>query len=250
VRALREGEATLIVGVPRLYDALYSGIEARVGSGGRLAAILFGCGVELCVGLRRLTGLDAGRLALRPLRNRFGPRLRVLASGGAALDPDLAAKLEGLGWRVAVGYGLTETAPLLALNPPDGKRLGSVGRPVPGAEISIDQSAMPEGAVRAGPAHREGEILARGPNIFSGYRNRPKETSKVFDSGWFRTEDLGYFDDDGYLYVTGRASTLIVTPGGKNVQPEAVKQPTCRTRSSVRDRRAAKRRPASRGDRA
>src|ERR671910_915470 len=222
VRALRVGEATLMVGVPRLYGALYSGIEARVGSGVRLAAILFECGVELCVKLRRRTGLDVGRLALRPLRKRFGPRLRVLASGGAALDPDLATKLEGLGWRVAVGYGLTETAPLLTLNPPDGNKLGSVGRPVPGVEIGIDPSATPEGAVRTGTAHREGEILARGRNVFSGYRNRPDETSKVFDGGWFRTGDLGYFDDDGYLYVAGRASTLIVTSGGKNVQPEAV----------------------------
>jgi long-chain acyl-CoA synthetase len=219
VRALWEGEATLIVGFPRLYGALYSGIQARVGSGGRLATILFECGVELCIKLRRLTGLDVGRLALRPLRKRFGPRLRVLASGGAALDPNLATKLEGLGWRVAVGYGLTETAPLLTLNPPDGNKLGSVGRPVPGVEISIDQSGLP---VRTGTAPGKGEILARGPNVFSGYRNRPEETSKVFDGGWFRTGDLGYFDDDGYLYVTGRASTMIVTPGGKNIQPEAV----------------------------
>src|ERR687897_1912471 len=222
VRAMREGEATMIVGVPRLYGALYSGIEATVGSGGRLAAILFERGVELCVKLRRLTGLDVGRLPLRQLRKRFGPRLRVLASGGAALDPDLAAKLEGLGWRVAVGYGLTETAPLLTLNPPDGNKLGSVGRPVPGVEISIDSPAVLEGAVRTGTFRREGEILARGRNVFSGYRNRPDETSKVFDGGWFRTGDLGYFDDDGYLYVAGRASTLIVTSGGKNVQPEAV----------------------------
>jgi long-chain acyl-CoA synthetase len=222
VRALRKGEATLIVGVPRLYEALYSGIEATVGSGGRLAAILFERGVELCVKLRRLTRLDVGRLPLRPLRKRFGPRLRVLASGGAALDPDLAAKLEGLGWRVAVGYGLTETAPLLTLNPPDGNKLGSVGRSVPGVQISIDPSAMLEGAVRTGTSRREGEILARGRNVFTGYRNRPEETSRVFDGGWFRTGDLGYFDDDGYLYVTGRTSTLIVTSGGKNVQPEAV----------------------------
>jgi long-chain acyl-CoA synthetase len=212
----------VIIGVPRLYDALYSGIEARVGSGGRLADILFRCCLDLCVGLRRLTGLDAGRLALRLLRKRFGPRLRVLASGGAALDPDLATKLEGLGWRVAVGYGLTETAPLLTLNPPDGNKLGSVGRSVPGVEIGIETSAVAEVAARTGTARREGEILARGPNVFSGYRNRPEETSKAFDSGWFRTGDLGYFDDDGYLYVTGRASTLIVTPGGKNIQPEAV----------------------------
>jgi long-chain acyl-CoA synthetase len=102
VRALSEGEATLIVGVPRLYGALYSGIEARVGSSGRFAAILFKWGIELCAKLRRLTGLDVGRVALR---KRFGPRLRVLASGGAALDPDLAEKLEGLSHRRAMRRG-------------------------------------------------------------------------------------------------------------------------------------------------
>jgi long-chain acyl-CoA synthetase len=222
VRALGEGEATLIVGVPRLYGALYSGIEERVGSGGPLAVALFENGVELFAWLRRLTGFDAGRIVLRPLRRRFGPKLRVLASGGAALDPDLAAKLEGLGWRVAIGYGLTETAPLLTLNPPDGKKLGSVGRPVAGVEITIDPSAVPEERDRSGSSDREGEILARGPNVFSGYRDWREETGKVFDDGWFRTGDLGYFDDEGYLYVTGRVSTLIVTPGGKNVQPETV----------------------------
>ena len=226
VRALSEGEATLIVGVPRLYGALYSGIEERVKSGGRLAATLFEGVVGLCVRLRRLTGVDAGKIPLRPLRRRFGPRLRVVASGGAALDPDLAATLEGLGWRVAVGYGLTETAPLLTLNSPDGRKLGSVGRPVPRVEIRIDPSAVPEeseGGVATGTPGGEGEILARGPNVFSGYRNRPEETGKVLDKdGWFRTGDLGYFDDDGYLYITGRVSTLIVTPGGKNVQPEPV----------------------------
>jgi long-chain acyl-CoA synthetase len=227
VRALREGEASLMIGVPRLYGALYSGIEARARSSGRIAATLFGGGVGLGANLRRWTGLDVGKLPLRSLRERFGPKLRVLASGGAALDPDLAWKLEGLGWRVAIGYGLTETAPLLTLNPPDGKNLGSVGRPVPGVEISIDPSAMPDeselGGRRTDTIHREGEILARGPNVFSGYRNRPEETGKVFtDDGWFRTGDLGYFDDEGYLYVTGRASTLIVTESGKNVQPEDV----------------------------
>jgi long-chain acyl-CoA synthetase len=222
VRALREGDATLIVGVPRLYGALYSGIEDRIGAGGSLASALFRNGVGLFAGVRRLTGLNVGRIALWPLRRRFGTRLGVLASGGAALDPDLASRLEGMGWRVAVGYGLTETSPLLTLNPPDGTKLGSVGRPVPGVEISIDPSAISEEGDRSHTSRREGEILARGPNVFSGYRNRPEDTGKVFDDGWFRTGDLGYYDDEGYLYVTGRVSTLIVTPGGKNVQPEAV----------------------------
>jgi long-chain acyl-CoA synthetase len=229
-RALQEGEVTLVVGVPRLYDALYSGIEERAKSGGRIAARLFETGVGLNVWLRRRLGLRIGEPLLRPVRNRLGPNLRVLASGGAALDPELAWKLESLGWQVAIGYGLTETSPILTLNPPDGKKLESVGRPIPGVEVRIDPSAMPDESEGGGERQEgqsdesgeEGEILARGPNVFAGYRNMPEETAEVLsDDGWYRTGDLGYLDD-GYLYVTGRASTLIVTEGGKNVQPEEV----------------------------
>ena len=233
IRALREGEVSLVVGVPRLYDALYSGIEERSRSGGRLAARLFEAGMSLNAWLRRRLGLRIGEPLLRPVRARLGPNLRVLASGGAALDPELAWKLESLGWRVAVGYGLTETSPILTLKPPDGEKLGSVGRPISGVEVSIDPSAMPDESEEGGERQErrtdepreEGEILARGPNVFSGYRNMPEKTDEVLsEDGWYRTGDLGYFDDDGYLYVTGRASTLIVTEGGKNVQPEDVEE--------------------------
>ncbi|MDP9454497.1 MAG: AMP-binding protein [Actinomycetota bacterium] len=228
VRALKEGEVSLIVGVPRLYDALFSGIEERAKGGGKVAATLFEKSINLSINLRRRTGIDAGRFLMGPLRRRIGQNLRVLASGGAPLDPALAGKLEGMGWRVAVGYGLTETSPLLSLKLPDGGKLASVGRPVPGTSLRVDPSAMPDGEEGAGRTDRpneEGEILARGPGVFSGYRNRPEETEKVLTGdGWFRTGDLGYFDDDGYLYVTGRASTLIVTEGGKNVQPEPVEE--------------------------
>src|SRR5215212_8999404 len=108
VRALNEGEVTLVVGVPRLYSALYAGIEEQAKSGGRVAAALFDASAAICVWLRRQLGLRLGKTLLRPLHQRFGPELRVLASGGSALDPDLAWKLEGLGWQIAVGYGLTE----------------------------------------------------------------------------------------------------------------------------------------------
>src|SRR5215217_2184743 len=231
VRALNEGEVTLIVGVPRLYEALYSGIEERIKSGSRLGSRLFEAGVGLNVWLRQRTGLRIGEPLMHPLRERFGPNLQVLASGGASLDPKLARKLESLGWRVAVGYGLTETSPILTLKPPDGAKLASVGRPIPAVEIRLDPSATPDESEgdsgrresRTDQADEEGEILARGPGVFSGYRNMPEETAEVFtDDGWYRTGDLGYFDEDGYLYVTGRASTLIVTEGGKNVQPEEV----------------------------
>ena len=228
VRALGEGDVSLIVGVPRLYDALFTGIEERAKGGGRIASTLFDKTMNLSMSLRRRTGLDAGRFLMAPLRKRIGPNLRVLASGGAPLAPALAEKLEGMGWRVAVGYGLTETSPILSLKMPDGEKLASVGRPVPGISVRVDPSAMPDEENGAGSAERpneEGEILARGPGVFSGYRDRPDETEKVLSGdGWFRTGDLGYFDDDGYLYVTGRASTLIVTEGGKNVQPEPVEE--------------------------
>jgi long-chain acyl-CoA synthetase len=129
-------------------------------------------------------------------------------------------------WRVLGGGSPSGTVsprrPLLTLDPPGATKLGSVGHPVPGVEITIDPSAVPEEGGRSGSSEREGEILACGPNVFCSYRNRPEETGKVFDDGWFRTRDLGYFDDEGYLYVTGRVYTLIVTPGGKNVQPETV----------------------------
>lgn len=232
VRALKEGEVSVITGVPRLYSALYSGIEERAGSSGKLAATLFGVSARLSTWIRRRTGMDAGKVMMRPLRERLGPELRVLASGGAPLDPDLARKLEGMGWRVVVGYGLTETSPLLSLKSPDGRKLASVGQPVPGIDVRIDPSAMPgadperrsERDLTTEP-YKEGEILARGPGVFSGYLNLPQETEEVFtEDGWYCTRDLGYFDEDGYLYVTGRASTLIVTEGGKNIQPEVVEE--------------------------
>jgi long-chain acyl-CoA synthetase len=237
VRALNEGSVTLIVGVPRLYGALYSAIQERARSSGRITAALFKAGESSSTWLRRRLGLRFGKLLLRPLHRQFGPDLRVLASGGSTLDPDLALDLEGLGWRVAVGYGLTETSPLLTLNPPDGKKLGSVGRPIPGIEVRVDPSAVPgeeepeeqkeeqKEERRTDEPQVEGEILARGPSVFSGYRNLPEKTEEAFtDDGWYRTEDLGYFDKDGYLFVTGRVSTLIVTEGGKNVQPEDVEE--------------------------
>src|ERR671912_2166407 len=184
VRALREGEVSVITGVPRLYTALYSGISRQAKSGGRATAALFGITSGLSTRVRRLTGLDAGRFLMHPLRNRLGPRLQTLASGGAPLDPDLAHRLEGMGWRIVIGYGLTETAPLLALKQPDGKKLGSVGLPIPGIDIRLDPSAIPGEDTRSersltSEPYKEGEILARGPGIFSGYLNLPKETEDV-----------------------------------------------------------------------
>ncbi|MDO9467862.1 MAG: AMP-binding protein [Thiobacillus sp.] len=207
LRALNEGEATVMVGVPRLYEAMLAGIEARVATRGAAAAALVRHLVALSRWMNHL-GLDAGRLLFgRLLHARLAPRLRLLACGGSALQAETAAKLRALGWQVAIGYGLTETAPLLTLNPPDGKP-GSAGRAVPEVELRIAA---------------DGEIQARGPNVFSGYRKLPDKTQEAFSAdGWFRTGDLGRLDADGYLFITGRAKELIVTAGGENIQPEEV----------------------------
>lgn len=223
VRALQEGKVTVLFGVPRLYDALFTGIESRLASSAT-SRQAFEKGLKADITIRRKIGWSPGKWLLRPIRRRFAPKLRIMASGGAPLSPDLALKLEALGWQVAIGYGLTETAPLLTIKLPDDPHHRSVGRPVKGVEIRIDPEALPE-QTEEQKRRGEGEILAKGPNVFSGYHNLPDKTKKVFTpDGWFRTGDLGYLDEERYLYVTGRVSTLIVTKGGENIQPDTIEK--------------------------
>ncbi|HYE34359.1 AMP-binding protein [Methylocaldum sp.] len=215
LRALKEGKATFLVGVPGMYEALFGAIEAQVRQHGRLADRLFHLGLDLATALRRHSEVGIGRRLFAPLHRQFGPELRMMLSGGAMLAPDLAFKLVGLGFDVATGYGLTETSPLLSFNLPDRGRLDTAGTPLPGVEVRI---AEPE------PPAEQGEVLAKGPNVFSGYRNLPDKTREAFTpDGFFRTGDLGYFDD-GYLRLAGRASEMIVLPGGENIRPEHIEE--------------------------
>lgn len=168
----------------------------------------------MALGLQRL-GLPGGRTLFAPLHRRTGGSLRLLASGGAPLDAALEQRLRAFGWQVAVGYGLTETAPLLALRGPEAKASG-VGRPLAGVELRISDDDVPEGS-------DSGEVQVRGPNVFGGYLNLPDKTAEAFTAdGWFRTGDLGRLDEDGRLSLAGRATEMIVTEGGENVQPENV----------------------------
>src|SRR5438132_1166479 len=167
------------------------------------------------------TGLNSeNEHLLRPLHRQLGSQLRLLASGGAALDPELAMKLEGLGWQVAIGYGLTETSPLLTFNLPGQAPLDSVGKPIRGVELRI---RTPEKEGRVSGLEGQGEVLARGPSVFTGYRNLEEKTREAFtEDGWFRTGDLGFMDNEGNLHLLGRVSTLIVSEGGQKVQPDVV----------------------------
>lgn len=207
VQAARDGEATVMVAVPRLYAALLDGIRAR--ASGPIFNALF----ALCMTTRRRWGVALGGFVFRGLRNRIGPRLRLLVSGGARLEPDAAWGLEALGWLVLSGYGLTETAPILTFNTLKARDILSVGRPVPGVDVRI----------AAEPGKREGEVLVRGPNVFAGYLDNPDATKQAFtDDGWFRTGDVGILDEDGFLRLTGRAGDLIVLADGKNIVPEEI----------------------------
>ena len=220
LRALSEGEATAMVGVPRLYRAFYSGIIGKIESSGRIARRIFNALLGLSGFAQTWLRLRIGKGIFRPLHKHFSKNLRLLASGGAALDPELAAKLEALGWQIAIGYGLTETSPLLSMNLPGKSRRGSVGKPFPGVEIRIERGAIEEQALTNG--RTVGEIVVRGANVFAGYRNLPEHTQGAFTpDAWFRTGDIGYFED-GFLYVLGRLSTLIKTESGEKIQTEDV----------------------------
>ncbi len=140
-------------------------------------------------------------------------RIKYMVSGGAALPVWVSKGLEDLGFPIIQGYGLSETSPILTVNPPHAPRNASVGLPIPGVEIKLFDVNE----------NGEGEIGARGPVVMRGYYKNEKATKEVFtDDGWFLTGDVGYFDEDGYLYITGRRKAVIVSKGGKNIYPEEI----------------------------
>lgn len=215
VHALRAGRATAMVGVPRLYTALLTNLEDRVAATGAPARLAFRGALALVAAVERVTGLRAGRWVFRPLHRRLAPDLRMLACGGARLEPAAAQRLETLGWRVYTGYGLAETAAIFTANLPGRHRIGSEGRPLPGHQLRI-AAPGPDGV---------GEIELRGDSVFSGYHDNPTANEAAFTAdGWFRTGDIGRLDADGYLFVTGRSKDMIVLGGGKNVFPEDLEQ--------------------------
>jgi long-chain acyl-CoA synthetase len=141
------------------------------------------------------------------VHEKFGGSLRTLISGGAAIDPDVARGFRELGITFLQGYGLTESAPIIAVNRDDAFKDDAAGLPLPSVEVKIAE---------------DGEILARGPNIMEGYYNNPEATRETIVDGWLHTGDLGYLDRDGFLYIQGRKKAVIVTPGGKKIYPEEV----------------------------
>ena len=209
VKNLAEIQPTMILAVPLIFESLYNNIMKNVRKQGKEGL------VRKVLALNKVTkkiGLDLNKLLLKDILKVFGGRMRVLISGGAAIDPAILQFFNDLGFISVQGYGLTECAPMAALNPDRHKymRNSSVGHLLPGMEVKIEDKN--EDGV--------GEICVKGPNVMLGYYNMPEETAKVIKDGWFHTGDLGYLDDEDFIYITGRKKNVIITANGKNVFPE------------------------------
>lgn len=211
--ALRDGNVTHLLGVPRLYAAVLDGLRAQVRARGGLIAHWFPRLLRLSAWIAQATSVPLGRFLFCGLHRRFAPHLRILVSGGAALDADTESALQGLGWEVLGGYGLTETSPILTFTRRGRRPAGTAGQPLPGVSLRI-VDADDRGV---------GEIQARGASVFAGYRNDPAATAAAFTAdGWFRTGDLGRIDSHGYLRIAARRTETIVLADGKKVFPETV----------------------------
>ncbi len=206
--AMKATGTTVMLVVPRLLRSFYDAIENQIAASGLLkrgAFKMLGAGSAM-------TGRRFARGFHSAVHKEFGGRLRMFVCGGSRLEPDLFDSFAALGFPVYEGYGLTETSPVLAVNPHGSSRPGSVGKVLPNVELEIRNQTL-EGI---------GEIWASGPSVMSGYLNNPKASAEVIVDGWFDTGDLGRCDSDGYLHITGRSKDLIVTGAGKNVYPDEV----------------------------
>lgn len=213
--AANRAGATILLGVPRLYEALVESVSTAVRARAYVVRVWFRLILRLAGALRRVLGINIGRLAFRSLHRRVGRSLRTLVSGGARLDPAIAERLEDLGWLVLTGYGLTETSPVVTFNVPATRRLDTQGRALPGVELRIPD---PSG-------EGKGEIQVRGLNVFSGYWKDARATERAFTGdGWFRTGDSGFLDRYGFLHVLGRQSDVIVLSDGKKISPEMLER--------------------------
>ena len=226
---LKEVRPTILVGVPRIFEKIYARVRERAAERGKISAALLAWAVkiareyaEFTVSHRpvplflRCKHAIATNLVFSKWHEAFGGRIRLLLSGGAALPEDLAYIYIGAGIPIIQGYGLTETSPVITSANLDDNRVGTVGRAIPNVEIRIAA---------------DGEIETRGPNVMSGYYNRPEETSVVFtEDGWFKTGDIGTIDQDGYLRITDRKKELFKTSGGKYIAPQPIEQAITRSR--------------------
>jgi long-chain acyl-CoA synthetase len=211
---MKETGVSVMLGVPQLFTGLRRTVFDEIRK--KPAIVRFIVKILLFVnGLLRNAGrVNAGKALFGKVHAMFGPAFRLFASGGARLEPDVYTDMTRLGFTIIEGYGLTETSPVCTFNPLDRQKAGSIGVPIPGVEVRIvnpDESG-------------HGEIAVRGPNVMLGYYQKPRETAEVLKDGWFHTGDLGFRDQDGYFFITGRSKEMIVLSTGKKIFPEELEK--------------------------
>jgi long-chain acyl-CoA synthetase len=229
---LAEVQPTLLFSVPRIFNRIYASVQKTISE---KPAFVQGMVKKAMASAAKerdgkrltlsehllLTATD--KIVFEKVRARFGGKLKYAFSGGAAISRDVAEFIDGLGIMVYEGYGLTETSPISTANYPKERRIGSVGRAIPGVRIFIDTTST--GGKKSEAGREEGEIIVYGPNVMVGYHNRKEENDAVMTKdGGFRTGDMGYLDPHGFLYITGRIKEQYKLENGKYVVPTPLEE--------------------------
>ena len=235
---LQEVHPTVMISVPRMFEKMYNLVSKQATSGSAIQQKVFDWAVRTgrkyadqsqeggAGPLLKAQRAVASKLVFSKLHEKLGGNLKFAVSGGAALPKEIGKFFQAAGVSIIEGYGLTETAPVMAVNPMDAPRYGTVGHVLPGVTVAIqdieDGSMIGQLTGDDYPSDlttREGEIVTKGPNVMKRYWKRPEETRAAFDpDGWYHTGDVGRFDD-GYLQITDRIKHMLVSAGGKNIYP-------------------------------
>ena len=208
---LKEYKVTMFICVPLIIEAMYKKIMTQVEKQGQTKKVKFG--IKLTRFLLKF-GIDIRRKVFKQIIDNLGGSLRFIISGASGIDRKVAEAFNDFGFLTVQGYGLTETSPVLFAENENNIKYGSVGLPLINVKAKIENKN--EDGI--------GEIVAKGPNVMLGYYENKEETDKVLKDGWFYTGDLGYFDKDGFLFITGRKKNVIVLKNGKNIYPEEIEQ--------------------------
>lgn len=207
----KEVQPTIMLGVPALYESMLKKIVTTIKSkslGSFKLSLAFG----ICKFYQSLRKKNIGYRVFKELHEKFGGKVRLFITGGAAANPEVSKMFQKFGFTFIQGAGMTEISPIYALNPEWYYKHASIGLPLPGEQLTILNPNT----------NGVGEIAVKGESVFGGYLNAPEVNQECFIDGWFRTGDMGYKDDEGYYFITGRMKNVIVTPGGKNIYPEEI----------------------------
>jgi long-chain acyl-CoA synthetase len=213
IRTLQERDISMFCCVPQFFYLIHQRVLEQVGKSGRIRRFVFHALLKSVGILRERTGINLGRRIFGRVHAALGPSMRLLVTGGSRFDPQVGRDLYRLGFNILQAYGLTETSGASTVLRPNDPHIASVGQALPGVELKI----LPPAADQ-----ESGEVAVRGAIVTPGYYRRDDVNAVTFKDGWFLTGDLGYLDDEGRLYITGRAKEVIVLGSGKNVYPEEI----------------------------